>query len=132
MIVQALVALLLLAQAPDAAPAPSDGTADAEAFASINAAMEPWKGKKADALRGRLGLSRSTHPAKDGEVVFWETALQSTACGVDATGRMRCGSVEGLTCRLGIAFDKQGQVTQWKALGNPAACDQFVPVIGLP
>lgn len=139
MIVQALAVLMLLAQSPVApASTPAAETPKTEAsqpdegFAKIDAALRPWKGKKADRLRGQLGLSRSSTPSSNGEVVFWDRQLESTACDLDAGGRMRCGSADGLVCRLGIAIDKQGQVLDWRPIGNPKACELFLPNIGQP
>jgi hypothetical protein len=137
MIAQALAVLMLLAQplAPVPSAPPPEQAAEptqAEVFASIDTAMQAWKGKKADVLRGRLGLSKSTRAANDGEVVFWEHQLESTACGVDDSGAMRCGSIDGFLCRFGIAFDKEGKVSTWKPMGNAEACQYFLRAIGAP
>jgi len=145
MIVQALIALMLLAQAvpppaPAAAPPPAAAAAtppsnveiplsDPAAFdlvvGEINRLMEPWKGKSGDGLRGRLGLSTTTRLASDGEVVFWTERVESLGCGKDGSGVLRCGSVDGGVCTLGVAFAKDGKVKGWKATGSAAACVAF-------
>lgn len=153
MILQALVALMLLAQAapasppvsaPAPAPAPSPAAAapaatpapgveiplsDPAAFdlvvGEIDRLMEPWKGKSGDGLRGRLGLSTNVRPASDGEVVFWTERSQSMGCGNDRNGVLRCGSIDGGVCMLGVAFGKDGKVKSWRATGSTAACVSF-------
>lgn len=146
MIVQALLIAMLLAQsaagpAPVAAPAttpaaeapapPAPMTTD-QAIARIDALMTPWKGKSGERLRGRLGLSESTRDASDGQVTFWLRRSEATACGVSEGGQIRCGVIGGAICRLAVAFDKTGKVTNWKATGAGDACELFHEEIGSP
>ncbi len=159
MIVQALLIAMLLAQpaaapeptaaatpaaAPAAPAAPASGTpapaapveraplTTEEAIARIDALMTPWKGKSGERLRGRLGLSESTRDASDGQVTFWIRRSEATACGVSEGGQIRCGVIGGAICRLAIAFDKTGKVTNWKATGTGDACELFHEEIGSP
>ncbi len=154
MILQALLVAMLLAQPaawPAAAPAPppaapataapaSPAEAPAEpapmtteqAIARIDALMTPWKGKSGERLRGRLGLSESTKIASDGQVGFWMRRSEATACGIGEGGVIRCGVIGGAACRLAVAFDKTGKVTNWKASGVGEACELFFEDIGAP
>lgn len=156
MIVQALLIAMLMTQpatAPAAAPPPPPAAAPAtapaapekpapaaplppltteQAIARIDTLMAAWKGKSGERLRGRLGLSESTRDATDGQVTFWLRRSESTACGVGPGGVIRCGVVGGAVCRLAVAFDKTGKVTNWKASGMGDACEQFFDEIGAP
>jgi len=160
MIVQALLIAMLMTQpaaapatAPVTAPPPAPAAAPAtvpaapekpapvarpqpltteQAIARIDTLMAAWKGKSGERLRGRLGLSESTRDATDGQVTFWLRRSESTACGVGPGGVIRCGVVGGAVCRLAVAFDKTGKVTNWKASGMGDACEQFFDEIGAP
>ena len=100
--------------------------------ALIDALMAAWKGKSGERLRGRLGLSESTRDASDGQVTFWIRRSEATACGVSEGGVIRCGVIGGSVCRLAVAFDKAGKVTNWKATGVGDACEPFIDEIGAP
>ncbi len=152
MILQALLIAMLFAEpaaapvAPPPAPAAATSTpavpapAPAEpapmtteqAIARIDALMAAWKGKSGERLRGRLGLSESTRIASDGQVGFWMRRSEATACGVSEGGVIRCGVIGGAACRLAVAFDKTGKVTNWKASGVGEACELFFDDIGAP
>lgn len=153
MILQALLMAMLFAEpvatpaaaptAPAPAPAVAPATApapavppppmtDAEAIARIDALMTPWKGKSGERLRGLLGLSETTRMASDGQVSFWVRRSEATACGVSAGGVIRCGVIGGAVCRLAVAFDKTGNVINWKASGAGEACELFFDDIGAP
>lgn len=144
MLLTILAALMILAEAPAAtaapvapvAPPPADPVIAAPVdpvIAQIDALMtEKWKGKRGDGLRGRLGLTHQTKPAKDGEVVFWLTKSESMGCGIDASGAMRCGTAASAECALGVAFEKDGKVRSWKAQGSPDACRNFVAILAKP
>ena len=144
MILQAILIAMLLTQPvaapatapaetppPVAAPEPRPMTTD-EAIARIDALMAAWKGKSGERLRGRLGLSESTRDASDGQVTFWIRRSEATACGVSEGGVIRCGVIGGSVCRLAVAFDKTGKVTNWKATGVGDACEPFIDEIGAP
>ena len=144
MILQAILIAMLLTQPaaapapapaetppPAAAPEPRPMTTD-EAIARIDALMGAWKGKSGERLRGRLGLSESTRDASDGQVTFWIRRSEATACGVSEGGVIRCGVIGGSVCRLAVAFDKTGKVTNWKATGVGDACEPFIDEIGAP
>jgi hypothetical protein len=144
MILQAILIAMLLTQPaaapapapaetppPAAAPEPRPMTTD-EAIARIDALMGAWKGKSGERLRGRLGLSESTRDASDGQVTFWIRRSEATACGVSEGGVIRCGVIGGSVCRLAVAFDKAGKVTNWKATGVGDACEPFIDEIGAP
>jgi hypothetical protein len=144
MILQAILIAMLLTQPaaapapapaetppPAAAPEPRPMTTD-EAIARIDALMAAWKGKSGERLRGRLGLSESTRDASDGQVTFWIRRSEATACGVSEGGVIRCGVIGGSVCRLAVAFDKAGKVTNWKATGVGDACEPFIDEIGAP
>ncbi len=153
MILQALLIAMLFAEpaaasvaAPTPAPAAAPSTATTpvpapaepapmtteQAIARIDALMTPWKGKSGERLRGRLGLSESTRDATDGQVTFWLRRSEATACGVAPGGVIRCGVIGGAVCRLAVAFDKTGKVTNWKASGMGEACELFFDDIGAP
>lgn len=144
MILQALIALMLLAQAapapaaapttaPPAAPVAAPAAAPADpVIAEIDRLMVSWKGKSIAQIQGRLGLSETVRDASDGKVAFWLVRAESMACGMDAGGAMRCGSQSGGECRLGIATDKEGNIKNWKANGGPAACQKFVAALSKP
>lgn len=153
MIVQALLIAMLFAEpaaAPVAAPTPPPAAAPStattpvpapaepapmtteQAIARIDALMAPWKGRSGERLRGRLGLSESTRDATDGQVTFWLRRSEATACGVAPGGVIRCGVIGGAVCRLAVAFDKTGKVTNWKASGMGDACELFFDDIGAP
>lgn len=154
MIVQALLIAMLFAEpaaAPVAAPTPPPAAAVSstattpvpapaepapmtteQAIARIDALMTAWKGKSGERLRGRLGLSESTRDATDGQVTFWLRRSEATACGVAPGGVIRCGVIGGAVCRLAVAFDKSGKVTNWKASGMGEACELFFDDIGAP
>lgn len=119
------------APAPEAPPEPPPMTTE-EAIARIDALMTPWKGKSGERLRGRLGLSENTRIASDGQVGFWMRRSEATACGVSEGGVIRCGVIGGAACRLAVAFDKTGKVTNWKASGVGEACQLFLEDIGSP
>jgi len=131
MILPILLAAMMLVD-PVAAPlppitAPAPALPDAERptidpITAIDRLMEAYKGKPGDRLRGKLGLTHSTKPASDGEVVFWRARADSMGCGIGAGGVMRCGSAAGLECQLAVAFDKAGKVATWRASGAPEAC----------
>lgn len=133
MILQILLAALLLAEpaatpaAPEAPPPPTSE----QVIARIDALLTPWTGKSGERLRGRLGLSEGTRPANDGEVVFWVRRAEALGCGF-AGGEMRCGTLGGAQCRLGVAFGKDGKVKSWKAVGAAEACSKFLSEIGEP
>ena len=145
MLIPGLLSLaLVLAEAPVAAPAPAPVGAPAATspavapakpvdpvVAQINALIEPYKGKKGDRLRGKLGFSIGTRPASDGEVVFWMFNVeQETSCGMDpATMDMRCIRPEPFQCRLAIAFDKDGNVKAWALTGEPQICRGFIGLL---
>lgn len=148
MVLQALVIALLIAAEPAAAAAPPAAAAAApapaaapspdappptlaEVSAKIDALMAGWKGKSGERLRGVLGLSEASRTASDGEVVFWSRRLEATACGVNG-GVIQCGVVGGTTCRLGVAFEKDGKVKSWKTSGDPVACMLFLDEIVAP
>lgn len=144
MILQAILIAMLLTQPaaapapapaetppPAAAPEPRPMTTD-EAIARIDALMAAWKGKSGERLRGRLGLSEATRDASDGQVTFWIRRSEATACGVSEGGVIRCGVIGGSVCRLAVAFDKAGKVTNWKATGVGDACEPFIDEIGAP
>lgn len=131
----ALAIALLLAQAAAAPPPPAgppapavDPMLDNPAITEINRLLEPWKGKRGDSLRGKLGLSYSTKTASDGEAVFRIQQIESLGCGVIG-GAMRCGPTGGAECVLAIGFDKQGAVKTWKVKGSAEPCGRFVPLI---
>jgi hypothetical protein len=105
---------------------------DAQAIARVDALMTPWKGKSGERLRGLLGLSETTRMASDGQVSFWVRRSEATACGVSAGGVIRCGVIGGAVCRLAVAFDKTGNVINWKASGAGEACELFFDDIGAP
>lgn len=153
MILQALLIAMLFAEpaaTPVAAPPPAPAAATStpavpapvpaepapmtteQAIARIDALMTPWKGKSGERLRGRLGLSESTRIASDGQVGFWMRRSEATACGVSDGGVIRCGVIGGAACRLAVAFDKTGKVTNWKASGVGEACELFFDDIGAP
>jgi len=149
MILQALLMAMLFAEpaatpasvpappapavAPAAAPAvPPPPMTDAQAIARVDALMTPWKGKSGERLRGLLGLSETTRMASDGQVSFWVRRSEATACGVSAGGVIRCGVIGGAVCRLAVAFDKAGNVINWKASGAGEACELFFDDIGAP
>lgn len=149
MILQALLMAMLFAEpaatpasvpappapavAPAAAPAvPPPPMTDAQAIARVDALMTPWKGKSGERLRGLLGLSETTRMASDGQVSFWVRRSEATACGVSAGGVIRCGVIGGAVCRLAVAFDKTGNVINWKASGAGEACELFFDDIGAP
>lgn len=153
MILQALLIAMLFAEpaaTPVAAPPPAPAAATStpavpapvpaepapmtteQAIARIDALMTPWKGKSGERLRGRLGLSESTRIASDGQVGFWMRRSEATACGVSEGGVIRCGVIGGAACRLAVAFDKTGKVTNWKASGVGEACELFFDDIGAP
>lgn len=145
MIIQALVIALLFAEpaaAPLAKPAPATAPAPApqepppltaeQVIARIDELMAPWKGKSGERLRGQLGLSEAARTASDGEVVFWARRAEATACGIGAGGAIQCGTIGGMQCRLGIAFEKDGKVKSWKASGEAEACELFLEDIGAP
>jgi hypothetical protein len=149
MILQALLMAMLFAEpaatpasvpappapavAPAAAPAvPPPPMTDAQAIARVDALMTPWKGKSGERLRGLLGLSETTRMASDGQVGFWVRRSEATACGVSAGGVIRCGVIGGAVCRLAVAFDKTGNVINWKASGAGEACELFFDDIGAP
>jgi hypothetical protein len=149
MILQALLMAMLFAEpaatpasvptpaAPAVAPATAPATppppmTDAQAIARVDALMTPWKGKSGERLRGLLGLSETTRMASDGQVSFWVRRSEATACGVSAGGVIRCGVIGGAVCRLAVAFDKTGNVINWKASGAGEACELFFDDIGAP
>lgn len=152
MILQALLIAMLFAEpvaAPVAAPTPAPAAAPStpavpapapapapltteQAIARIDVLMTAWKGKSGERLRGRLGLSESTRIASDGQVGFWMRRSEATACGVSDGGVIRCGVIGGAACRLAVAFDKTGKVTNWKASGVGEACELFFEDIGSP
>jgi len=149
MILQALLMAMLFAEpaatpasvptppapavAPATAPAaPPPPMTDAQAIARVDALMTPWKGKSGERLRGLLGLSETTRMASDGQVSFWVRRSEATACGVSAGGVIRCGVIGGAVCRLAVAFDKTGNVINWKATGAGEACELFFDDIGAP
>jgi hypothetical protein len=149
MILQALLMAMLFAEpaatpasvptpaapavAPATAPAaPPPPMTDAQAIARVDALMTPWKGKSGERLRGLLGLSETTRMASDGQVSFWVRRSEATACGVSAGGVIRCGVIGGAVCRLAVAFDKTGNVINWKASGAGEACELFFDDIGAP
>lgn len=157
MILQALLIAMLFAEpaaAPVAAPTPPPAAAPSpapspattpvpavaepapmtteQAIARIDVLMTAWKGKSGERLRGRLGLSESTRDATDGQVTFWLRRSEATACGVAPGGVIRCGVIGGAVCRLAVAFDKSGKVTNWKASGTGEACELFFDDIGAP
>lgn len=149
MILQALLMAMLFAEpaatpasvptppapavAPATAPAaPPPPMTDAQAIARVDALMTPWKGKSGERLRGLLGLSETTRMASDGQVSFWVRRSEATACGVSAGGVIRCGVIGGAVCRLAVAFDKTGNVINWKASGAGEACELFFEDIGAP
>ncbi len=148
MLLQALLVAMLMTQpaaAPTvAAPPPVEAPAKAapaappqpltteQAIARIDTLMAAWKGKSGERLRGRLGLSESTRDATDGQVTFWLRRSEATACGVAPGGVIRCGVIGGAVCRLAVAFDKTGKVTNWKASGMGDACEAFIEDIGAP
>ena len=149
MILQALLMAMLFAEpaatpasvptsaAPAVAPATAPATppppmTDAQAIARVDALMTPWKGKSGERLRGLLGLSEATRMASDGQVSFWVRRSEATACGVSAGGVIRCGVIGGAVCRLAVAFDKTGNVINWKASGAGEACELFFDDIGAP
>jgi hypothetical protein len=149
MILQALLMAMLFAEpaatpasvptpaapavAPATAPAaPPPPMTDAQAIARVDALMTPWKGKSGERLRGLLGLSETTRMASDGQVSFWVRRSEATACGVSAGGVIRCGVIGGAVCRLAVAFDKTGNVINWKASGSGEACELFFDDIGAP
>lgn len=153
MILQALLIAMLFAEpaaAPVAAPTPPPAAAPStattpvpapaepapmtteQAIARIDVLMTAWKGKSGERLRGRLGLSESTREATDGQVTFWLRRSEATACGVAPGGVIRCGVIGGAVCRLAVAFDKTGKVTNWKASGTGEACELFLDEIGAP
>jgi hypothetical protein len=149
MILQALLMAMLFAEpaatpasapappapavAPAAAPAvPPPPMTDAQAIARVDALMTPWKGMSGERLRGRLGLSETTRVASDGQVGFWIRRSEATACGVSEGGVIRCGVIGGAVCRLAVAFDKTGNVINWKASGAGEACELFFDDIGAP
>jgi hypothetical protein len=149
MILQALLMAMLFAEpaatpasvptpaapavAPATAPAaPPPPMTDAQAIARVDALMTPWKGKSGERLRGLLGLSEATRMASDGQVSFWVRRSEATACGVSAGGVIRCGVIGGAVCRLAVAFDKTGNVINWKASGAGEACELFFDDIGAP
>lgn len=153
MILQALLIAMMFAEpaaTPVAAPPPAPAAATStpavpapvpaepapmtteQAIARIDALMTPWKGKSGERLRGRLGLSESTRIASDGQVGFWMRRSEATACGVSEGGVIRCGVIGGAACRLAVAFDKTGKVTNWKASGVGEACELFFDDIGAP
>ena len=116
---------------PVAAPAVPAKPAVDPVITEIYALLAPYKGKSGDRLHGKLGFSAGTRPASDGEVVFWEQKVeQEMTCGMDPkTMAMRCLRGDAYLCRLGIAFDKQGQVTAWFASGSPVACRNFIELL---
>lgn len=142
MILQALLVAMLFAEpavapvAPAPAPAPAAPAAapaaPADPIAEIDALMERWKGKSIGDIQGRLGLTETIKEASNGKVIFWLTRAESVACGVGEGGEMRCGSLGGEACRLGVAVDKQGNITAWKAVGGPEACKKFVAALAKP
>lgn len=120
------------ATSPVPAPAEPAPMTTEQAIARIDALMTQWKGKSGERLRGRLGLSESTRDATDGQVTFWLRRSEATACGVAPGGVIRCGVIGGAVCRLAVAFDKTGKVTNWKASGMGEACELFFDDIGAP
>lgn len=142
MILQALAALILLAQAapaptPDVAPPAPAPVAVAPqvtdpVILEIDRLMGAWKGKSGENLRGRLGLTTSTRPATDGEVVFWTSRAASMGCVADPAMGLRCGSAGEAVCQLGVAFSKDGKVINWRASGSSEACRKFAAAIGEP
>ncbi|MDP2259177.1 MAG: hypothetical protein Q8J89_05625 [Caulobacter sp.] len=148
MILQALLIAMLLLQPAAATPPPAEAPATEtpatavpaqpapmtteQAIAGIDALMAPWKGKSGERLRGRLGLTETTRIASDGQVGFWLRRSEATACGISDSGVIRCGVIGGSVCRLAIAFDKTGKVTNWKATGTGDACEPFLDEIGSP
>jgi hypothetical protein len=116
------------APAPPVPPAPP---APDPVVAEVDAVMAPFKGKSGALLRGRLGLSRSTRAASDGQVIFWViSAAQETACTVDpASGAFRCNRGSPVECQLAIAFDTTGIVKAWAVTGVPLVCREFVIAI---
>lgn len=146
MILQALIALVLLAQAAPA-PAPAQTTAPAAAsatpatpatppvdpvIAEIDRLMVSWKGKSIGQIQGRLGLTETTKTASDGNVAFWLVRSETMGCGLDATGAMRCTSLSEGECRLGVAVDKEGKIKNWRAFGGSEACKKFVKALSNP
>lgn len=121
----ALALTLMLADAPVAAvaPAPVDPV-----IAEVNALLQPFKGKPAADLRGRLGPAMAARAARDGEVNFWELSIeQPTTCGMDLTsGAMRCLRRDPLQCRLAAAFDRQSLLTAWAVTGTAEVCRGFI------
>lgn len=147
MVLQALVIALLFAE-PAAAAGPAPGPAAPATtpapvaapaapavdpvFAEIDRLMAPWKGKSVGDIQGRFGLTETIKEATNGKVIFWIMRTETMSCGVGEGGAMRCASLTGALCRLGVAVDKEGKITNWKANGGSEACKKFVAALAKP